>query len=480
MTRHALIYLVAFATPGIMGFVSFGIYTRVLNPADYAVYSVGVSLAYLIGNVLYGWLRFALGRYQSEAPQTDFLRFTLGSFAVLTALAVPALALGAFRFLPEFSTLAVFAVLAMTVAQALFDITLEVRRARHQSAAFARFSVARSLTSFSLGTSAAFLFASGAAVVAGIAAGFALLSLLSLISLLRSAPSERAGGAVIRRFWRYGLPLSLSGLVFSGNATLARLIVGWLLGAEAAGHFGAALDVTSQLTGIVAASVAAIVAPMAIRAHATLGRSGSSEHLADGAELFLAAMVPVVVGLILVAPLFGEVVAGQAFEAEVGLLLPLLAISRGLNAFAQFYLHIGFQIVERPLRQVVCGAVTLLVNVGASILLIGEFGVLGAAYGIVLGDIAGVGVSLLLLRPVFPMPVPMASLARVGLCALVMTAACLALLNGLELPAAPKLALTVAAGAATYGLAALALDVAGARREGMAQIQRRWKGASAR
>lgn len=476
MTRHALIYLMAFATPGIMGFVSFGIYTRVLSPADYAVYSVGVSLAYLIGNVLYGWLRFALGRYQSEAPQTDFLPFTLASFAVLSGLAVPALALGAVQFLPEFSILAVFAVLAMTVAQALFDITQEVRRARHQSAPFARLSIARSLTSFTLGTGAAFLFASGSAVVAGIAAGFAALSILSLVALLRAAPSERAGGAVIRRFWRYGLPLSLSGLVFAGNATLARLIVGWLLGAEAAGHFGAALDVTSQLTGIVAASVAAIVGPMAIRAHVTSGRSGSSEHLADGAELFLAAMVPVVVGLILVAPLFGAVVAGRAFEAEVGILLPLLALSRGLNAFAQFYLHIGFQIVERPLRQVVCGAVTLLVNVGASILLIGPFGVLGAAYGIVLGDIVGVLVSILLLRPVFPMPIPLPSLGRVGLAALAMTATCLAVLHGVAMSPSLLLALTVLAGAGTYGLAAVLLDVANLRRDGLPQALHWLKG----
>ncbi len=364
----------------------------------------------------------------------------------------------------------------MTVAQALFDITQEVRRARHHSAAFARLSIARSLTSFTLGTGAAFLFVSGSAVVAGIAAGFAALSILSLVALLRAAPSERAGDAVIRRFWRYGLPLSLSGLVFSGNATLARLIVGWLLGAEAAGHFGAALDVTSQLTGIVAASVAAIVGPMAIRAHVTSGRSGSSEHLADGAELFLAAMVPVVVGLILVAPLFGEVVAGRAFEAEVGLLMPLLALSRGLNAFAQFYLHIGFQIVERPLRQVVCGAVTLLVNVGASILLIGPFGVLGAAYGIVLGDIVGVLVSILLLRSVFPMPVPLPSLGRVGLAALAMTATCLAVLHGAEMSPTVLLALTVLAGAGTYGLAAVLLDVANLRRDVLPQALHWLKG----
>ncbi|WP_062111243.1 oligosaccharide flippase family protein [Aureimonas sp. AU40] len=477
MTKHAIIYLLAFAAPGLVGFVSFGIYTRVLRPEDYAVYSVGVSLAYLIGTVLYGWLRFALGRYQSEAPRTDFMPFTLRAFGALTVLAIPAIAVAVLLFLPDLPVLALAAILAMTAAQALFDITQEVRRARHESAAFARLSIARSLVSFSLGTSAALLFASGSAVVAGIAAGFALVSLLSLHRLLAPGRGVRPQSDVIRRFWRYGLPLSLSGLVFAGNATLARLIVGWMLGAAAAGHFGAALDVTSQLTGIVASAVAAIVGPMAIRAYADQGRAGSSTQLATGAELFLAAMVPTVVGLMIVAPVFGEVVAGKEFEAEIALLLPLLALSRGLNAFAQFYLHIGFQIVERPLRQVACGAVTLATNLVASVILIGQFGVLGAAYGIVIGDVTGVAVSILLLKPVFPMPIPARSLARVGLCALVMLAACLPVLNGLSLPASRLLGLTVVTGAVAYLLAALALDVAGARSDFLPQAVRRLRGA---
>ena len=45
MIRHALIYFVAFAMPGLLGFASFSAYTRVLTPTEYAVYSVGAASA---------------------------------------------------------------------------------------------------------------------------------------------------------------------------------------------------------------------------------------------------------------------------------------------------------------------------------------------------------------------------------------------------------------------------------------------------
>ena len=57
MIKHALIYFVAFALPGVLGFFAFGVYTHVLTPSEYGVYSVGVSVAFMIGSVCFGWRR---------------------------------------------------------------------------------------------------------------------------------------------------------------------------------------------------------------------------------------------------------------------------------------------------------------------------------------------------------------------------------------------------------------------------------------
>jgi O-antigen/teichoic acid export membrane protein len=271
----------------------------------------------------------------------------------------------------------------------------------------------------------------------------------------------------VKRFLSYGVPLTLSGLAFAGNSTAARAMVATMLGAGAAGQFGAALDITTQLAGIIAASVSAIVAPMAIRACRDGGVLAARVQLGDGAELMLSALAPATAGLIILAQSFGDIVVGPRFETAAQVLIPLLAISRGIDAFSQYYLHLGFQILERPLLQVACGAVTLIVNVSLAAILVPSQGVQGAAYSLLIGDIVGLVISFSLLRAVFPMPIPVRSLVRVGLCTTVMVAVCAPLAHSLEGRPLLSLLIVPVAGVLIYGAAAYVLNVAKVRTQTM-------------
>jgi O-antigen/teichoic acid export membrane protein len=170
MASHALIYLVAFALPGVFGFFSFIINTRIQSPEEYALYSVGTSVSFLICNVAYGWIRFSVGRYQADSPATNFLPFVLVCYLVVTALLIPIIGVSS-ALIQSLSMHAIFAVSALTMGQALFDISQEIRRARHQSVSFAKATIWRSLLSFSFAVSGAFYFFSGAGLVFGIALG---------------------------------------------------------------------------------------------------------------------------------------------------------------------------------------------------------------------------------------------------------------------------------------------------------------------
>jgi O-antigen/teichoic acid export membrane protein len=459
MASHALIYLVAFALPGVFGFFSFSIYTRILSPEEYALYSVGTSVSFLICNVAYGWIRFSVGRYQADSPATNFLPFVLVCYLVVTALLIPIIGVSS-ALIQSLSMHAILAVSALTMGQALFDICQEIRRARHQSVSFAKATIGRSLLSFSFAVSGAFYFFSGAGLVFGIALGFMVMALVFLFQNRSLLLKHTLAASEIKRFLAYGMPLTLSGLMFSGNATAARAMVAALLGAAAAGQFGAALDVTTQLAGIIAASVSAIVGPIAIRAYREKGAAVARQRLSDGVELFLAALAPATVGVIILAHSFGDIIAGPQFEQAVQVLLPLLAVSRAVDAFSQFYLHLGFQILERPLLQVACGAATLIVNVVLAAALLPVYGIQGAVYGLLVGDIVGCVISFLLLRSIFPMPIPVQAIVRVGLCTSLMAAVCAPL--AFALTAQPVLSLVVVpiTGILIYGAAAYALDVA--------------------
>lgn len=459
MANHALIYLLAFAMPGVFGFFAFSIYTRILSPEEYALYSIGTSVSFLIGNVAYGWIRFSVGRYQAEAPATNFLPFLLVCYMAVTALLVPIIAVSS-SMTKSLPAAAVLAVWALTMAQALFDIGQETRRARGQSMAFAKATIGRSLLSFSFAVAGAFYFFSGAGLVFGIAAGFAVMAIVFLFKNRAWLLRHSLAANEVKRFLVYGVPLTLSGLAFAGNSTAARAMVAAILGAGDAGRFGAALDVTTQLAGIVAASVSAIVAPLAIRACRDGGMAAARARLGDGAELMLAALAPATAGLIILAQSFGDIVVGPRFEQAAQVLIPLLAISRAIDAFSQYYLHLGFQILERPSLQVVCGGATLIVNVSLAAILLPTQGVQGAVYGLLIGDIVGLAVSFFLLRTMFPMPIPVHSLVRVGACTALMIAVCAPLAHSLEARPLSSLLIVPVAGVLVYGLAAYALDIA--------------------
>lgn len=468
MLKHTLLYMAAFALPGLLGFFSFGIYTRLLTPVEYGVYSVGVSMAFLIGNICYGWIRFSIARFQAEAHETNFIPFALACFAATTILVAPVVGGGGILLFGE-AAFVVLAILAMAVAQALFEITQEMRRARHQSGAFARSTIGRSLLSFSISVTLAYVYARGAMLLVGIAAGFAVMASTFFVSQgrwseTRPEAQRSLEGGLIRRFLRYGMPLALSGLVFSGNSTLVRILVGGVLGAEAIGHFGAALDVTSQLCGILAGSVTSIMGPMAIAAFRKGGAALAQQELRSGVVLFLGILIPAMAGVAVVAHPFAEVISGSAFEDTIGALLPLLVLSRGLNVFAQYYLHLGFQLVEKPIRQVVCGGATLVTNVLLNLALTRYFGLMGAVWALVIADLVGVIVSLILLRPVFAMPLPGRQIGLILVSTVVMALSCVFLQETMRgASAATHLAVTIPAGILVYAGLGYIVDIGNVR-----------------
>jgi len=81
-------------------------------------------------------------------------------------------------------------------------------------------------------------------------------------------------------------------------------------------------------------------------------------------------------------------------------------------------------------------------------------------YGLLVGDIVGCVISFLLLRSIFPMPIPVQAIVRVGLCTSLMAAVCAPL--AFALTGQPVLSLIVVPiiGILIYGAAAYALDVA--------------------
>lgn len=460
---YALAYLVAHIVPAMIGFGAMLLYTHLLSPAEYGIYVIGTSLSAVISAVFFTWLRQSVSRYQANSPEVDLRAEAMIAYcgtAVVVGCLTP---VAIFAFRPDIGLGMAAAILLLSLSINAFEISQEFRRAQLNPIRFATIALLRSLLALTFGYSAIELGGGGISLVAAIGASFLITTLASYQGGSHK-PLRLLSATQLGQFVRYGLPLSLGGFAFAVHSVLDRLSVGYLLGQSGAGYYGLAADMSRQLTMILAGSVASAMFPLAFRAFAQHGASAARERLKEGFELLLALILPLTVWLAICAGVLADALVGAEFRASVAMLLPLLAFGRMCGAINQFYLHVSFQLMEKPLRQVAHDTLTLLCNLAFLFPLTLAFGLAGTAAAVLIAEAAGILIGVLLSRGAFRLPFDGRGMARVVVSTVIMgLATYLAKLAVGAHGLLPLLTLTAVAGCA-YAAAVLFFDVAGMRR----------------
>src|ERR1700682_2384349 len=91
LNRYFSIYLAAHLVPASIGFFAITAYTRLLSPAEYGVYVVGISIAGILGAVFFAWIRLSDSRYQATSAAVDFRGTAIFAFG-LTVLVLCSIA----------------------------------------------------------------------------------------------------------------------------------------------------------------------------------------------------------------------------------------------------------------------------------------------------------------------------------------------------------------------------------------------------
>ena len=63
LVRHSLLYLLARGLPGFINFLAVMVYTRLLGPEEYGLYTLALTGAATISGVLFWWLSASLERF---------------------------------------------------------------------------------------------------------------------------------------------------------------------------------------------------------------------------------------------------------------------------------------------------------------------------------------------------------------------------------------------------------------------------------
>jgi O-antigen/teichoic acid export membrane protein len=458
LNRYVTIYLVAHLVPAAIGFVALTTYTRLLSPAEYGVYVVGMSVAGILAAVFFTWIRLSVSRHQATSADVDFRGTAIIAYGLTVAAIAGAVPAAVMLFRPDIDLYGLAGSVFMASTLSAFEICQEFRRANLRPLRYAALSVSRSALGFGLGL---------LAIEMGYG-GFGLLAAVGLSFLVGALLNIAGDGARIRlyrrdhlaKFARYGLPLSIGGLSFALYSASDRLVVAYVLGQEAAGHFGVAADLSRQFIVILASSVSSATFPIVFRTLTSEGVVATRARLNENAELLLAVIAPVAVWLALAADQVAGTLVGVEFRASVSLLLPILAAARLLGALNQFYLQISFQLSERPILPVIQETFILVLSISLMFPLVAKYGLVGAAFATLITEAVGLLVGILLSRRAFVLPFDLRRLAGVFASATVMAGAIDVARIAVSGTGLAYLSIITAAGAFAYVASVWLLDVA--------------------
>ena len=422
LNRHFSIYLVAYILPAAVGFFAVTAYTRLLSPAEYGVYVVGISLAGILGAIFFAWIKLSVSRYQAMSAEVDFRGTAMVAFA-LTAAVLCAMTPLVFLVRSDVSVELLLASMFVAIMANAVDVGQEFERAKLRPYRFAAISIVRSVSSVGFGLLAIWLGWGGL----GLLAAFGLGSLTGIILNLVGDRTRIAGfqRSQFMQLARYGLPLTLAGLSVAVYSACDRLIVAYLLGKDAAGIFGVAADLPRQFMVMIASSVAAATVPLVFRSLSENDAAATRERLTESLELLLVVVTPVAVWLALASDQVAGTLVGVDFRAGVSALLPTLVLARLFGIANQFYVQISFQLAERPFMLAAQSFLTLVVSVVLMVVLVAGYGIYGAALATLATEAIGLLVAIALMHRAHPVPFDLGRLAGIAVSAALMAAAIL-------------------------------------------------------
>lgn len=466
LVRHILGYLPANLVPVLTALATIYVFTRILDPADYGAYALTVSIATMCQAVFFYWLQCGAIRFYPVAVREGFLprlHATVYRGYGLCILLLAALYAAVMAVLPLDPRLAaaLWLGLPLVVVKALVSIT----QAFHRGALrVARFGIAECGQAV-LGLLFALLLVrglglGGAGILLGLIGGAAVVALADLPMILRMIAKGAVEQAQLRRLLAFGLPLTAS---FAFNFILAasdRMLVEYFLGSHAVGIYAVAYGIADRAISSVFLAVSLAAFPLAIRALEQEGAEAARRQMHANGEMLLAVAVPSCAGLVAVADPLAGVMIGADYCGQAAEILPWIAVASLMAGLQVHYFDHAFHLGRRTGMFLLTVGPAAALNVALNLLLLPRLGLIGAVYATVASYLLAVAASAWLGRRVFPFPFPFRPLLRV----VAATAAMVAVLTGGSFPAGPLgLAAMIGAGIASYGLAALLLDVAGLR-----------------
>lgn len=446
------------------------VYTRVLVPADYGVIDMMMIVGVIAGSVFTLEVTSGMARGLADADEpaaragliSTTLWFTVAATAVFLALSLLAAAplsdliLGA-GWLPVFRV----AALAIGV-QFIFNALLITLRWDLRAVAYGISSLLFTLVSAS--AAIAFILWLGTGVEGlfyGMLIGYAVAGAGAAWNL-RTRLVWRLDRPQLRVMLLFSVPLVFSQIGVYAAQLTDRVVINALLGLDDLGVFGVGARVASTMAVLLGAFGAALT-PLVYDRYR---EESAPADLARLLRVFLAVMLPLLVGITLFAEEMVRLLATPAYYGAVDV-IPMLAIASLCSGTVMF--APGLELVRRTWFVAVIMIITGVENIVLNLVLVPHLGIPGAALATMVSQVTVLVAHFIASNRAYPVPYPW---RRIGIAVSVTGAAALA--SRSSLLSSHGIA-TLAAKAALLLVALAAIALALLDRRDLGILRDRWR-----
>lgn len=422
LLRHSAIYLIARGLPGLIGFATIIIFTRILSPQAYGQYALVVTGAVLCNAILYQWLNASLLRFLPEFQdhEADLLAAILRGYLIVSLLTVGAGAVLAIRWWgSNWGELIAIGTL-LTCVQAWFAINLELARSRLSPVRYGVISTFKAVIAMGVGTAFVLRGFGAFGALLGLVLGFSAAALWSSRGewvYLRRYQLDRN---LVRRLLNYGLPLTVSFALGTIISSSDRFMLAWLIDESATGLYAAGQALVQQAIIALMTMVHLAAYPLILRTLDREGIDAAQVQLRKNAILLFGIGLPACTGFVVLAPNIAYIFIGEEFQAAAAELMPWLAIATLLWCARAYYFDLAFYLGRRTPSHMIIMSMSALLNVVLNYWFIPIFGLLGAVYA----SVSAHGIAILLSgfigRRAFKLPRIGADLTRLIVATLMM------------------------------------------------------------
>lgn len=424
LIKHSAIYFFAKVAPAVLSIVGVMIYTRLVSPDEYGLFSLITVITGLINIFFFQWIRSSLIRfYNNRESINSFMGSILKSHIVtLGLLGLPTLIIAVIFHFRSLDIRYVFIGYIIMILLSIFELLIVYFRINLKPSIVANVNIVKSLIVIII-SSLLIYFGMGAI---GLLLGTMIGTLVGVILYVKNVDkniskkfSLTSNWETQKRFLKYGLPITFSFGLSVVMQNIDKIMISTMLGLEANGNYAVSFDLLHNLIYMLMTSLSLASFPLVLKVIKNDGEKAGKKQFKDYTKILLFISIPACFGLATILDEFTNIVIGNEYTISKKLMI-LIIIASLFHGLKSHYFDLALQISTKTSYFFVPAFLAVILNILLNIYMLRKYGIEGAAFATTIAFIVATVISYLYSRKSYNVPIPWLDLLRIIVASTVM------------------------------------------------------------